>query len=241
MQTRSAEGRVDQTILRPAAVTRVLGAVAFLLVLAGIAGQLSRHVFGHGEVHELVRLFDFDVEGNVPTLFSVLLLLFAALLLAVIAASRKRQAEPDAMKWGVLAIGFLFMAIDEAASIDVLLILAARALLGQAAPDIFHWAWIIPGIAIVLLFALYFIGFILRLPPRMGYTSLLAGFLYVGGAVGCELIAEHYAKLHGTRSLVYNVFAAVGESLEMAGSIIFIYALLRYLADNRQEVRIRFR
>ena len=241
MQTRPAEEGITQVALKPSAVACVLGAVAVVLVIADIAGQLSRYVSGHDRVLGLVRLFDLDVEGNIPTLFSVFLLFFAALLLVVITSFKKMQADRDVSRWAVLTIGFFFMAIDEGASIHEMLILPVRGLLGQGAPGVFYWAWVVPGIAVVLVLALYFFGFILRLPPRMRYTCLLAGFLYVGGAVGLELIGGYYAKLHGTRNLSYNMLVVVEESLEMAGSVLFIYALLRYLADNGRGVRIWFR
>jgi len=41
----------------------------------------------------------------------------------------------------------------------------------------------------------------------------------------------------GKEDLPYGMIATVEESCEMAGVIVFIYALLRYLADNYGEVR----
>lgn len=87
---------VNQIRLNPSAVACALGAVAFLLVLASIAGQLSKYLLGHDRVYTLVRLFYVDAERNIPTLFSVLLLFCAALLLTVITVLKKKDKDPDA-------------------------------------------------------------------------------------------------------------------------------------------------
>jgi hypothetical protein len=60
------------------------------------------------------------------------------------------------------------------------------------------------------------------------------------GGIGCELIGGWFAELHGTANLTYATITTVEESLEMAGVIIFIWALLVYIADNYKEVRFRF-
>ena len=68
---------------------------------------------------------------------------------------------------------------------------------------------------------------------------VLGGCLYVGGAIGVELIqGRHYESYRN--DLSYNMIGTVEESLEMAGVIVFLSALLKYLADNNQEVQIRF-
>ena len=46
--------------------------------------------------------------------------------------------------------------------------------------------------------------------------------------------------MHGERNLLFSMIATVEESLEMAGVIIFIWALLVHIADNYKEVRFRF-
>ncbi len=69
---------------------------------------------------------------------------------------------------------------------------------------------------------------------------MIAAILYIGGAIGFEMIQGRYSELHGEDNLMYNMIAAVEESLEFAGVIVFIYALLKYIADNYKEVRFQF-
>jgi hypothetical protein len=231
---------INKIILDPSAVARALGAVAVLLVLASIAGQLTKYLTGHDQVYGLVRLFYVDEEQNIPTLFSVFLLSFAALLLTVITVFKKRDRAPDVSGWAVLSAGFMCMAVDESWSFHERLVTPVRKLLGDDALGIFYFAWVVPGIVVVLGLALFFLGFLRRLPPRTAFLFVVSGALFVGGAVGFELIGGYYAKANGAENLTYSMIATVEESLEMSGVIVFIYALLKYIADNCREVRFGF-
>jgi hypothetical protein len=231
---------INQISLNPSAIARVLGVVAFLLVLASIGGQLAKFLLRHSSVKGLIPLFNVDREGNIPTFFTVLLLLFAALLLAVIAVLNGKQRTPHVSKWVILSFGFLFMAYDEAFEVHERLVSPVRTLLGDGNLGVFHFAWVIPGIALVLVLAMFFLRFLLHLPAPTRLTFLMAATLYIGGAIGFELIGGRYAELHGIQNLTYKMITTVEESLEMAGVIIFIWGLLGYIADNHKEVRFWF-
>lgn len=221
--------------LRPSSIIRVLGAVAFLLILASIGVQLTSYLTGHRNIYGLVRLFYIDAEQNIPTFFSTFLLLFAALLLGIITILKKNQMAPYISHWMILSIGFLYMAADEVASIRDVLIRPIRTLLGVGYPDI----WDIPSIALIIILALFFLRFLLHLPPKMRSTFLIAATLYMGGAIGLELIGDRYLKLHGN-NWMYKMISTVEESLEITGIVIFIQALLVYIADTYKELRVQF-
>lgn len=201
---------------------------------------MSAYLTGHTHVHGLVPLFYVDAERNIPTGFSTLLLLLAALLLAVITVLKRKQTGFPVSYWAVLSFGFLFMAADEAWSFHEGLMEPMRQLLGDGKLGVLYFAWVIPGIALVLVLALFFLRFLLRLPAKTRLNFLLAATLYIGGTIGVELIGGRFAELHGIRNLTYSMIVTVEESLEMAGVIIFIWALLVYIADNCKEVRFQF-
>lgn len=226
--------------LNPSSVARALGAVAFFLVLASIAGQLMVYLTGHEHVYGLVRLFNVGTELNLPAFFSSFLLLFAALLLAVITVLEKKQGASHVAHWTVLSFGFLLMAVDESVSLHEMLVEPTRKLLGDNDLGAFYFAWVIPGSVLVLALGLYFLKFLLHLPAKTRLTFLAAAIIYLGGAIGFELIGGRYAELHGTHNLAYNMISTVEESFEMAGVIIFIWALLRYIAGTHNEVGFRF-
>lgn len=239
--SQSATGAANnQLMLDPAAVACVLGVAAVLLILASVGGQFSKYVIGHGSLKGLVPLFYVNEERNIPTYFSVLLLLTAALLLGFITALNGRQGGSHGSKWAVLSFGFLFMAYDEAFKVHEKLHPPMRAILGDSDLGIFYFSWVIPGIIIVLVLASFFLKFLWHLPATTRFRFLAAGMLYVGGAIGVELIAGRHAELQGQQSFAYSMIVTVEESLEMAGLIVFIWALLNYCADRYGDVRFRF-
>ena len=231
---------INQISLNPSAIARIVGAVAFLLVLASIGGQFSKFVLGHDYLKGFVPLFYIDEERNIPTYFSVLLMLFSALLLAAIAVLNGKQRIHHVSKWAILSFGFLFMAFDEAFLVHERLISPVRTLLGNSNLRVFYFAWVIPGIPLVLVLGLFFLRFLLHLPATARLRFLMAATLYIGGAIGLELIGGRYAELHGTQNWTYSMIVTVEESLEMAGLIVFIWALLKYCADNYKVVQFRF-
>jgi hypothetical protein len=228
-----------QIVLKPLTIIRWVAATAILLILASTAGQVVKFFFGHPTAHGLVRLFYLEEEQNIPTFFSGLLLMTAALLLAVIAILEKKQAHPDAPRWMILAIGFLYMAGDELLSFHEHLMMPVRHLLPWATKGVFSYGWVIPAILVVVALALYFLKFLLRLPTKTRITFLIAATLFVGGAIGGELVEGYYDSLHPGENFVFAMMATVEESLEMAGTTVFIYALLRYISIHYHEVLFR--
>jgi hypothetical protein len=220
--------------------TLLLGLLALLLLLASIAGQLTKYLTRHVNVYGLVPLFNVDGEGNVPAFFSALLLLFAATLLGIIAILKRAAHASYASHWAILASIFLYLAFDEATSIHELLARPTNALLGDQASGLLYYSWIIPGIAFILLLALTFAKFLLHLHARTRWLFLASALLFVAGAVGVEAASGLYVELHGWDNWTYNMIAALEEALEMAGVIVFIYALLEYIQVNYDEVGLRF-
>ena len=226
--------------LEASVIARTLGMVAVLLVLASVGGQFSKFVLGHDYLKGLVPLFFVNSEQNIPTFFSVLLMLFITLLLAVIAALNLKQRAPHTSKWVILSFGFLYMAFDEAFQIHEKLTLPVRTLMGDDNLGVFYFAWVIPGIALVLILGLFFLRFLLHLHARTRLRFLTAAAIYIGGAIGVELIGGGYAEIYETQNITYSVITTVEESLEMAGLILFIWALFKYFADNYKELRVTF-
>jgi hypothetical protein len=228
--------------LRPSRITVVLAALASSLVFLSFTSQFLRYGLGHDYVYGLLpiieRLFHVDLEQNISTLFSVTLLLCSGSLLVLMTLLKRQQQDPDASKWMILAGGFFYLATDEGWSLHEQLIEPVRGLLGHGELGIFYFAWIIPAMAGVAFLGLLFLGFLSRLPSSTRWSFITAGSLYLGGAIGIEMLGGRQAELHGFENLSYQLFAHLEESLEMAGVILFIHALLRYLAEQYPEIRL---
>jgi hypothetical protein len=216
---------------RSAIAGRLFMVVAVLLVM-DIIMEYLKHDTGRDFVFGLVRLFDLDGEANVPSFFSTLLLMSASILLWLISREEKNRGGRDAGRWKVLAVVFLYLAVDEAAMLHELFIVPGGELLGKDRLGIFNFAWVIPYSVLVLVLGAYFIGFFLRLPAVSKIRFVVAAVLFVGGSLGFEFIEGAVAKAEGENSTAYWVLSAIEEGMEMAGVIVFIHALLEYIAVN---------
>lgn len=213
---------------RSAIAARLFLAMAVLLVLSFVL-QTVKYETGHDYVLGLVRLFDVDEEANIPSLFSTLLLLSAGLLLGLIAREEKKTGSGDAFRWKLLSFVFLFLAVDESASLHELLIRPGREMLGKESIGIFYYAWVIPYFALVVGLALYFFGFFLRLPNAIKVRFVLAAMLFIGGSIGFELAEGVEDVTYGQNNITYSILTTIEEGMEMAGVIVFIHALLQYI------------
>src|SRR5690606_42073042 len=119
--------------------------------------------------------------------------------------------------------GFGFLAVEGDARCSFLERLSEtmRALLGGDGLGLLYFAWVVPGIALVVVLAMVFFRFLLHLPAKVALAFVLSAALYLGGAIGLELVGGRFAELHGMRSLTYRMIATVEEALEMAGAILF--------------------
>ncbi|WP_157489307.1 hypothetical protein [Lysobacter sp. Root916] len=235
----------DQTMdaskipLTPSAIAWPLAAATALLVAANLGLQAYR-LIAHQEHVVGLAMLSMDGENNLPALFSTLLLCGAALILTLIAVLERRHQGADVSKWALLAAGFALMSLDEALSFHERAIAPLRALLGGQHLGIFFFAWVIPGIALVCVLGAYFLRFLLRLPRRTAIAFVISAAIYLGGALGVELVEGWWREAHGHRNLVYHALVSLEEGMEMAGVIAFIHALLSYISQRYGEVRFVF-
>jgi hypothetical protein len=91
---------------------------------------------------------------------------------------------------------------------------------------------------LVFIFVIAYTNFFINLPRKIGLLFILSGVLFVGGALGMELIGGWYAFTCGTDNLMYRTVAMLEEMLEMIGIAVFIYSLLTYIRTYIKEVVI---
>lgn len=219
--------------VRPAFVAKaMLGAVLTLVVL----GSISRYVQtvlpadAYGGLREICFRFDLDRENTVPAWYSSIGLFACGSLLGLIASFTHQRGGRYVGHWGLLAVTFLYISLDESASLHEILIQPMRRILDTG--GLLYFAWVIPAAAIVCVYGLLFVKFLLYLPRRTGRLFLLAGLTYVGGAMGVELIGGALAEADGLLSLRYTIAMTIEETMEMLGVVLFLYALLDYLGAH---------
>jgi hypothetical protein len=225
-------------VIAPRPVIRVLFVCMSLLILAGLAGQLSTWFLGHDNLLGFVPKFNLSEENNVPTWFSTICLFLCAIALAAIALAEWRGKRPLCAYWSGLAGTFVLLSLDEAASFHEMLNAPLKTALHTG--GLFYFAWVIPGALLVLGFLLAVWRFLGRIPAETRRDFLVAGFVFCSGCLGMEMIDGRYCSLHGA-DLNYSLMSILEESLEMAGEILFLRSLLAYLADHVGSLTIRLR
>ena len=238
-----AVDRVNKTFnlnvikLSPIKVFTILLFVVFLLVLAGFLVELnSSYIERSASINYAARLFRLDEENNIPTLYSGLALGFCSILLFIISSIKKKTKSDFAKHWQALSLIFLYLAIDELVSIHEILNFLREII---NAKGILYYAWVIPGIVIVIVFLLIFWQFIQSLPKTTKNLFILAGAIYVCGAIGVEMLGAYYIEIYGKESFIYSLTSILEEFLEMFGILIFIYALLSYISRYLEVVNLQ--
>jgi hypothetical protein len=231
----------------PKKVALVLILVAVFLTLVSAVAQFIALSLGIANSRTFGLLLVGEDE-SIPAWYSSIMLLFCSVLLAVIAYAKKVADDRYSLHWRVLSAIFLFLSVDEGIRIHEKMAPLGRLILeGAGLSDGFVIrAWVVPGAILVLIVALTYLRFLVALPQKTRNLFLLAGLLFVGGAIGMEMLSDFYVYLSGgvdNMSLgqiaIRIAIPYAEESLEMLGVIVFIYALMLHLSDQAEEVRIR--
>jgi hypothetical protein len=215
----------------------LLLAAVLTIVCLSLLGQVSKYFLGHDNLKGFVPTFYVDYESNVPTWYSAFQLALAAGLLAMVAAVKTARHAPFRRHWAALSLIFFLLSIDEVAMIHEYPIDPLRRALG--AGGLLYYTWVIPGAAFVALVGLGFCRFLRHLPERTRNGFLLAGAVFVGGAIGVEMLSGLQADLYGEENFIYAMIITVEELLEMIGIVLFIHTLWEYLSTEVDEVHLR--
>jgi hypothetical protein len=215
--------------LHPRVVTATLLKIVGTLLLAAlfclflIFGLNLENGFG------FVPLFDINNEYNIPALYSACAIWFSAALLLFIYRQEKKAGTPKAYYWRHFAYLFMFLGIDELASI--------HEIFGRFAPMIWERfpalqisrKWIIPFSPVLLAMAIYFFRFYLLLSKENRVRFTAAGLVFLAGAVGIEILGEWYAIAYEMPPVFRGYSAIAEEGCEMLGIVLFIRALLMHI------------
>lgn len=214
-------------------VVRALFACIGALVTFDVALKVLHHVWGYDTVLGLQRLFYVGNESNVPTWYSSAQLAMAALLLVAIAVDARARRAPFAKAWAFLALIFFYISLDEVSQIHEHWGMAFDGVVERQ--GIFFRRWVVAGIPIVLALGAFFSRFVFSLPVRTRNRMIVSGAVYVGAALGMELV-EGWWFTHRTLGLTIELINTIEESGEMIGIALFVRTLLLYIQEERAGV-----
>ncbi len=185
----------------------------------------------HYQLHELPwlirQIFDVDEEDSFPTWYSASALLLTSGCLWVKARSSGRKQDSLVWHWYGLAIGFLLLSVDEIAGVH------------ETFNSVIEISWAIPGGILALFLAGVYLMFLLQIERRLAVQFILGGALFVGGAVGVELLTEPYLENDELNTLPYNLWTAVEEGMEMGGVLVFLRALLYSMKGDASATEVQ--
>ena len=233
--TAAAQNRIGIIPLTPRSIRNVLTAISAGLLVAH--GVVQVGIYGFGAEKHWLDSVNMDRELNLPTLFSSALLLMAALLMRRLGQSSDGIAAGD---WRLLSKIFIFLALDEALQIHEILIIPG--LRHQVHPALAS-TWVVPYAALALILLWRFRRFLGALPTATASRLLRSGAVYIGGAIGMEMIGSFAVRssLIRLHSPWYGAITGLEETLELLGIILLIDALLRELLAQDSHVDLTFR
>ena len=244
----------------PKRITQILGLAVLFLFFAGLAAQITTVLWGAEGYLSVLRLFDVSVESSVPTWYSSVALLLCSVLLAVISLLKKNSGDRYVPHWSILSIVFLYMSVDEVAMIhetlgknigNYLVATYIDFLPKSFIKSFLTFSWIVPYSILVLIGLLAYLRFLSHLPRKTLLFFLVAGALFLVGALGMEILESQYIfSLKKSRVAVvgdkstwpvdflvwYAVSRSLEEGLEMLGIVVFIHALLSYVSSYIKTV-----
>ena len=220
--------------LTPTSVRNLLTAITAGFRVAHSIVQVG--IYGFGKEKTWLDSLNMDRELNLPTLFSSALLLMAAVLLQRLGQSSDHGAARD---WRLLSKIFVFLALDEALQIHEILIIPG--LRHQVHPALAS-TWVVPYAALALILLWRFRRFLGSIPSATASRLMRSGAVYIGGAIGMEMIGSFAVRssLIRLHSPWYGAITGLEEALELLGIILLIDALMKELLRQNGSVDLTF-
>ncbi|MEO6003362.1 MAG: hypothetical protein ABIZ04_26850 [Opitutus sp.] len=214
-----------------------LVSISTLLVVARWAGLLLHSFSSYSSLKGTIPLFELGDEANVPTYFSSFFLLIAAVSVAAVASAKSQLRDRNRSAWWGLAAVFFLLSLDETAHVHEWSANVVRPLVGSK--GIFSYAWVACGLVFVLGCGVAFARLLFSLPRAVLLQFVFAGVLYLGGALGLEIVEGYYDRLHG-HDFGYGVLVNTEETLEIAGTLLFVHAVLGYLMQTVEGFQLQW-
>src|SRR5207253_1455185 len=205
-------------MISPSKVARVLLLITLSLTCVNIAGQYALYTFGKKYLHQchllsVINQFDLGQGHNIPDWYESVTLLLGALLLAAIAFLKQRQGESFVIRWWLLSLLFLGLSVDEATEAHEALVHVLQMALD--ATGLNNFAWEVPVAVGALLLALAYARFLTALPRETCALFLIAGAIYVSGALGLEMVGGWYLGKNGRPDFTLALISTAEEFMEM--------------------------
>lgn len=231
-----AKSKISTKISTRTTFKRLSFLIVGLLILSAIFTSSVRYLPDYPLRDMLKDIFDVNEEMSLPTFYSVYALQVCALLLGIIAHLTKVRRERYFRHWQILSFTFVYLSFDEALTLHERPTEMIRESLNTS--GFLYFAWVIPAAVLVAVFLLGYLKFLSALPIKIRSLFLIAGGIFVLGALGIEMVGSKIATMGLLDSTLYTLVSNCEEFLEMLGVLVFMYALLSFLRMKLSSVEI---
>jgi hypothetical protein len=221
------------------------GRLLLLLVAIDLSLSLTYLLVLDNTSDALTAMFHLDFEENVPATYSAVKLIFAGLaVFACISVDRGRRFAGRLLSyrdmWLIIGMILVLMGVDEYNSYHEGFgkLLYDWGIVAQGKHTIagYAWPWTVYGALFALAVGIPAALFTRKAFARHRYLFrllLLAGFLFVAGALGFENIRVYLVSFH--ESIGANVFMVMEELCEMLAVSLVVFVFLRYREERLME------
>lgn len=206
----------------PARPVRAVVPSARLVLLALVvvdAAVVALHLL-NGATGLDKRLFDLDMEQNLPTWVSSVQLFCVGLCGAL---AGRLEAGRARLAWIIFAGVFLFLSLDEGALLHEELVDRVS----DSSGDAWFWPLLYTPLAVAVLAALAVVGAQIRADAR-ALAGLVGGLLLLGGSLVLDSAATQWVQI----SWLFAVGVVLEEALELGGSALLVAAIVSVLASR---------
>lgn len=220
-----------------ATASKAIWVASAVVVIAGAGRELAAYLSGTPSSAYGLWLLRLDAENTLPVWYSSTQLIACAVVLFLQALQARAERSKQQAGWLLLAFGFVYLSMDETASIHEILIGKLKLVFHTG--GVFTFGWVLVAIPAVLVVLLMLSRFILRLPRGTRTLFLLSGAIYVFGAVGLEMVGAPVFEAKGVDAPDYVALVVTEETLEILGISLFLTTLLLHARREQQSWLLR--
>ncbi len=209
-------------------IVNIVILVLIAITVLSITSSLAKYYWPKDIILDnLNQFFDSNLEANLPTLFSFLLIFINSIIIFIISLYEKEKYK--IIFWRLLSILFFIASIDEIAQIHEKFDIIMRHY--HLNCGFFTNGWVTFWAIIIIIFLIIFAKFLWSLPQKTQNQLIIAGLLYAFGALGFEIIGGYLFS----DKLFFIFSTTIEEFLEMAAMIIFANTFLNYLKNLKSN------
>ena len=207
-----------------------------VLVLLAVIYFICDLAFGQSAVTKLMGIFDPVKEASITTVFAMLNLLISSILLFVIYLNRRKLQRTGSRYWLILSIIFFALSIDEVAQLHERSgnMIADMDAFSSQVHESFNPDFVFTGFFALVVFVA-FIPFLWQLTRRTFVLFLVAGGIFVSGALLLELVELFLLqqKIADEGDALLVIRSIVEEVCELYGIAIFNFALFDLIPQRQ--------